>query len=145
MSITPIDKPMKHLERFTIVVTLVVLTLAPSAYGKITSNTIDPFAALTEQGRHIIATGPIECTAGQKAYLRVTVTQRTTGARAEGRTRIICEGIGTRQQWEVHASTLGKKSFEVGDAIAVALARTTKRGNTDDAHQWLVPITLVEE
>ena len=52
MSITPIDKPMKHLGRFTLVVTLACLTLAPSAYGKVAMNTVDLFATLTELGRH---------------------------------------------------------------------------------------------
>jgi len=48
------------------------------------------------------------------AYLRVTVTQRTTGAVAEGRTLITC--TGGVQQWEVHAATQGKNTFEEGPA-----------------------------
>lgn len=86
-------------------------------------------------------TGPIECTENERAYVRVTVTQRPTGAVAEGRTLITCTG-GT-QQWEVHAAIQGKESFQEGPATAVGLARTTDRGETTDAHQWLVPITLV--
>jgi hypothetical protein len=45
----------------------------------------------------------------------------------------------------VHASVQGKAAFEAGPATAVALGRTTDRGATTDAHQWLVNITLVEE
>jgi hypothetical protein len=71
------------------------------------------------------------------------VTQRETGAVAEGRTRITC--TGDTQQWEVHASIRGKESFQEGPATAVAVARTTDRGDTDDAQQWLVNITLVTE
>ncbi len=88
-------------------------------------------------------TGPIECTERERAHLRVTVTQRETGAMAEGRTRITC--TGDTQQWGVHASTHGKEAFQEGPATAVALARTSNRGETTDAHQWLVDITLVGE
>jgi hypothetical protein len=49
------------------------------------------------------------------------------------------------EQWEVHAVAHGKPSFAEGPAIAAAVAVTTFRGATTDAHQWLVDITLVEE
>jgi hypothetical protein len=73
----------------------------------------------------------------------VTVTQRSTGALAEGRTLITC--TGNTQQWEAHASTQGRETFEEGPAIAVAVAHTSERGVTTDANQWLVDITLVGE
>ena len=92
-------------------------------------------------------TGPIACTRGEKAYLEVTVAQRATGAVAEGRTLITCTGdpLPDTQQWEVHAATQGKETFQEGPAIAVALGRTSTRGHITDAHQWLVNITLVGE
>ena len=111
-------------------------------------NTIDPVAIVTDHGRHIIVTGPIACTRGEKAYLEVTVTQRATGAVAEGRTQITCTGEilpGDILQWEVHAATQGKDTFGEGPATAVAIARTSERGHITDAHQWLVNITLVGE
>ncbi len=52
---------------------------------------------------------------------------------------------GEPQQWEVEASILGKERFEAGPAIAVAVGRTTDRGEPTDAHQWLVEIMLIEE
>jgi hypothetical protein len=116
---------------------------SPSAFGRIVRNTIDPVAVVADNDRHMIVTGPIECSENQRAYLSVTVTQRSTGAVAEGRTLITCIGEGNPQQWEVHAATQGKERFEEGDATATGLARTTDRGDTTDAHQWLVPITLV--
>ena len=73
----------------------------------------------------------------------MTVTQRETGAVAEGYTVFTCAGV--IEQWEVHAVTHGKESFEKGPATAVAVASTTSRRETTDAHQWLVDITLVEE
>lgn len=125
------------------IIALVGVMIAPVALARIMRNTIDPVAIVADGGRHLIVTGPIECTENQRAYVRVTVTQRLTGAVAEGRTVITCAGEGNPQQWEVHAATQGKESFHEGPATAVGLARTTDRGDTTDAHQWLVPITLV--
>ena len=119
---------------------LVGLFAASLALARVTANTIDSVASVTDHGRHLIVTGPIGCTAGERAHLRVTVTQRTTGAVAEGRALINC--TGSLQQWEVHASVQGSETFEEGPAVATALSRTTDRGNTTDAHQWLVAITL---
>jgi len=140
----PTKKHMNCLVSAAMALTLVGVFIPPMAFARITFNTIDPVAGVTDNGRHIIATGPIECTAGERLSLRVTVTQRSTGAEAEGRTLITCTGIHT-QQWEVHASTQGKETFEEGPATAVAIGLTTLRGETTDAHQWLVNITLVGE
>lgn len=139
----PTKKHMKYLVSAAVVLTLAGIFVAPMAFARITMNTIDPLAIVTDNGRQIIVTGPVACTAGERAYHRVTVTQRSTGAVAEGRTLINC--TGDIQQWEVHASTQGKETFEEGPATAVGVARTTARGETTDAHQWLVDITLVGE
>ena len=58
------------------------------------------------------------------------------------RTRVTCHGETDTQQWEVLAVTVGGASFEEGPATAVAVARTTERGDSADAHQWLVDVTL---
>jgi hypothetical protein len=115
--------------------------IVPLAFAEIRSNTIDAVAILTDKGRHIIVTGSITCDVGQRAFIRVTVTQRSTGVVAEAQTRITCTDAS--RQWEVHVSS--KERFQEGAATVVALARTTDRGNTDDAHQELVDITLVSE
>ena len=117
--------------------------VARTAFAKITMNTIDPVGIVAHNGRHVTLTGPIEITAGERAHLRVTVTQRTTGAVAEGRALIT--GTGTTNQWEVEAAVQGRETFEAGPATAVAIARSTLRGQATDAHQWLVNITLVQE
>ena len=134
--------------RTGLVAAAILLTLgggfiARTAFAKIANNTIDPVAHVTDNGRRILLTGPIGCTAGERASLRVTVTQRSTGAVAEGRAFVTC--TGDVQQWEVRATTRGEPSFEEGPAQAVALGRTTEGGVTTDAHQWLVEITLVKE
>jgi len=66
--------------------------LAPAAFARILVNTIDPTAVVTDGGRQLVVTGPIGCTTGERAFLHVTVTQRTTGALAEGSTRVVCTG-----------------------------------------------------
>ena len=73
----------------------------------------------------------------------MTVTQRETGAVAEGYAFITCAGVS--EQWEVHAVAQGKATFEEGPATAVGVASTSSRGTATDAHQWLVDITLVGE
>jgi hypothetical protein len=126
-----------------LLLTLAGLCVAPMVFARVVFNTINPVASVTDNGRHILVTGPVGCTVGERAYVRVTVTQRATGAVAEGSTFITCTGV--TEQWEVHASTQGKETFQEGDATAVAIGRTTSRGATTDAHQWLVNITLVSE
>jgi hypothetical protein len=138
-----IKKQLNHRVSAAMVLTLVGILLAATAFARIFTNTIDPVAIVSDDGRHIIVTGPIACTKNERAYLLVTVSQRLTGAVAEGNTRITC--TGTDQQWTVHAKKQGNESFEAGAATAVALARTTDRKDVTDAHQWLVNITLVED
>jgi hypothetical protein len=119
------------------------LTLTLPAFAGIALNTIDFVAYLTESGRELTVTGPIVCTAGERLTLRVAVTQRSTGAVAEGRTRLMC--TGALQQWAVHVVSHTKATFTAGAATAVALVRTTAQGEPTDAHQWLVECTLVDE
>jgi hypothetical protein len=38
------------------------LCIAPTAFAGVSLNTIDPVAIVTDDGHHIIATGPIACT-----------------------------------------------------------------------------------
>ena len=122
---------------------LVALVSIQTAFARVVFNTIDPNAVVADNGRHLVVTGPIACDSGERVAIRVTVTQRTTGALAEGLTAVVC--TGELQQWTVHARTQGNEPFEEGPALAVGLARTTERGYATDAHQWLVPITLTAE
>ena len=113
--------------------------------AKVLFNTVAPVAGLSEHGRHLALTGPLQVLpAGERVLLRVTVTQRTTGALAEGETQFV--GTGDLQQWAVRAHTTGRKAFAPGPATATALALTVARGGeVTDAHQWLVDMTLAEK
>jgi hypothetical protein len=117
--------------------------LTRATFARVVGNTVDPLAAITDNGRHLVLTGPIACTPNESAYVDVTVTQRDTGAVAVGHTRITCTGAVV--QWEIHASTHGAERFQEGPATAVALARTANGGDITDAHQWLVAVTLIRE
>ena len=112
-----------------------------SASAGVQTNTIDPAAEISEKGRHVRLTGPIACTVGERADIQVTLTQRATGAIAEGRTHFTCTGY--LQQWEVRAEVRGREKFEPGAAAAVALGITSLHGRSGDSHQWLVQVTLV--
>ena len=123
-----------------IFLTVVGIFVAPLAYARIAINTIDPLAKISDNGRRIHVTGPIQTDVVERVFLRVTVTQRTTGAVAEG--IAVFRSTGQLQQWEVDARTRGKATFDAGPATAVAIATTTDHGKVSDAHQWLVNITL---
>ena len=127
-----------------ILLILAAVFVARTALARVVNNTIDPVAVVSDDGRSVHLTGPLACDQNQTADLRVTLTQRTTGAVATG--RIIFPCTTTVQQWEVDLRAKGREIFAPGSATAVALARTTiADGESDDAHQWLVEITLVSQ
>ena len=115
--------------------------VAGTAFARIVRNTIDPVAFVTHQGRHLVVSGPVACDRTEWIDQRVTVTQRATGAVAEGRLRLVCGTV--EQQWELQVATHGNEAFEPGPATAVAVAVAGSHGVATDAHQWLVNITLV--
>jgi hypothetical protein len=123
--------------------TLAGVFIARTAFAKVVVNTIDPVAVVSEHGRHLALTGPLQVLpVGERVVMRVTVSQRTTGALAEGETTF--KATGDLQQWAVRAQTVGRQGFEPGPARATALALTIARGGVvTDSHQWLVDITLV--
>ena len=118
---------------------MIAVLITPFAFARIVHNTIDPFANIKAKGRQIVVTGPVECTAGEIFDVRVTVTQRETGAFAEGQARLTCTGV--TEHWLIDASTRGREPFQAGPATASAVGITSNRGATTDAHQWLVNIT----
>jgi hypothetical protein len=118
----------------------------PLAYAKVAMNTIDPTAIVRPNGRRIKVTGPLSTDQAQPVLMRVTVTQRSTGAIAEGYTAFT--GTIPIQEWMVRARAVTLVSFEPGPATVVALAQSRvigAGGGPDDAHQWLVNVDLVED
>ena len=135
--------PAKYFVSAALVLTLVGVFIARTTFAKILNNTIDPVGIVADNGRNVMVTGPIAVTAGERTELRVTVTQRSTGAVAEG--VMFFAGTGQTNQWEVTAITEGRASFVAGPATVVGLARSSVDGQTTDAHQWLVNVTLLSE
>jgi hypothetical protein len=134
----------KCLVRFALVTTVSIVVTVSPAFAKLAANTVNPLSALSGNGKELRVTGPISCTMTQPVLLRVTVTQRATGAAAEGYARLVC--TTTTQQWQVIAHASGNTPFEPGSATVVVVARSAvAHGQFDDAHQWLVNVTLVPE
>jgi hypothetical protein len=117
--------------------------LAHTSFAKLSANTIDPVGIVSDNGRHVALTGPVSATLGDRIEMQVTVTQRSTGAVAEG--IALFTGTGEVTQWMVTAVTCGPAAFEPGPATVVALALTSVKGQPNDAHQWLVNVSLVGE
>jgi hypothetical protein len=92
-----------------------------------------PTAALGPGGSVQIG-GHVVCYEGAVAYLRVTITQRGTGAVAEGRTRITCTGEETA--WEIQGGTMGRDAFVGGPVTACGLLEVTGENDPHDAVQW---------
>ncbi len=101
----------------------------------------DPTAMIKKNGHVVRATGTLTCAAGERLFLRLTVTQPQTAAYAEGRTRARC--TGAELQWKVRATGRLRTRFAQGTAQACALGITRLNGHPTDAHQWCVDVTLV--
>src|SRR5438552_4153663 len=126
-----LESKMKHRRLLYCLAALVGVCLTPLALAKLTFNTIDPVAIVSGNGLHVMLTGPIACTEGERVSLRVTVTQRETGALAEGAALFTCTGV--IQQWKVLASIQGNETFQPGPATAVAIGRSSSGAKTTDA------------
>ena len=111
--------------------------------GSIWDNTINPVAIVSSDGREIVVSGPIRCDEGNCFQIRVTVTQRTTGAVAETVWNGDC--VGRVQKWEVTALAKGESRFEEGPAQASALLTSARGGKALDAYQWCVDVILAEQ
>ena len=142
MTTQSIRQHQKWLATAAILLTLVGAFVARTAFAGIRlANTMFPVGIMADNGRHVTVAGPISSFSGDKIELRVRVTQRSTGAVAEG--VAFLTAIGTVQRWEVEAAANGGETFEAGPATSVAFARVG--GKATDAHQWLVNVTLVKE
>jgi hypothetical protein len=96
--------------------------------------TIAPIVSLRPDGA-LVVSGPVACTRGERSTVDARVTQRQTGALAEGRWRGTC--TGKKQTWRVRrALTKHRERFARGAAEACGLLLTRRRGRVTDAHQW---------
>jgi len=134
------------LKRELLVVALMATTmiaLPASASAGVVLNTIDREAILGAGGR-VAVTGPLRCSGVERARIRVTVSQRTTGAVAEGRWRGLCRR--TTKTWTATRFVPhGAAMFKTGTAQVCALAVTRRAERPTDAKQWCRRIKLTSE
>ena len=129
---------------YSLLVTALVATLtapAASASAGVVLNTIDRTASLDAARGNVEVTGPIRCSQAERATIRVTVSQRTTGAVAEGSWRGRCRRA--TRAWTARAELQGAATFRTGRARACALGVTRRGGTATDAKQWCETIRLV--
>jgi hypothetical protein len=131
-------------KRLGLVTTLLaaMTALAPTASAGVVLNTIDGEASLDDAGRLVAVTGPIRCDRAERATIRVTVSQRSTGAVTEGRWRGTC-GRTTATWTAKRFVPRGAATFRPGSAKACALGVTRGAGTVTDAKQWCEPVRLV--
>ena len=146
----PIKKHLRRLALAAVALAAVIITyvnvfMAREAFARIRTitNEVGIVSAVIDKNRQLILTGQTVCDAGETAEIRVTVTQRSTGAVAEGGTRITC--TGDHQQWVVRAPTDGKQPFAEGSVTVVYFIRTFYREDSTDAHQWLEDVPLKKQ
>lgn len=133
---------LKRFEMAMIAVVIISVMVTGPVLAKIALNTIDPIVILSSNNRQVLVTGPIACTQGEKLSLDVMLTQRTTGAISAGNLQMSC--TGTNQTWAINTNTRGAATFEVGSAVAWALATTRDNGIITDANQWSRNVTVVK-
>jgi hypothetical protein len=126
----------------TALVAAMTASIAP-AFAGVALNTIDRKAIMDTDHRVVEVTGPLRCTRTERATIRVTVSQRTTGAVAEGRWRGLCRP--TTRTWTARSVTAhASPSFRTGTAKACALGVTRQGRTVTDAKQWCKRIQLVK-
>lgn len=115
---------------------IIVLLLTQTTSAAMFRNTIDPDVTMNENGRHLSVKGPIACSEGELLRIRLTVTQASTGALAQGYTSLDCAGNDVDLEWSLTAVTYGTARFEEGEAQACALGLTRIGNEVTDIRQW---------
>ena len=110
--------------------------------GSVRFRGFDSMLAVSDNGHRVFVTGKVNCTAGQKVQILARLTQRSTGALAEGSWKGEC--TGHLQVWQTEAVSRGEAKFENGASEAVAFGVSSENGKTTDVLQWLDDVTVVQ-
>lgn len=119
---------------FLILSATIALLLTQTASAVMFRNTINPDVTMNGGGNVLSVRGPIGCDDGELLRLRLTVTQATTGALAQGYTSLDCTGDDV--EWSLKAIAYGKARFEEGEAQACAMGLTRIGNTVTDIRQW---------
>jgi hypothetical protein len=102
---------------------------------------IDATASHAPGTNRIEVRGQVTCSDCVRFTLGLTITQRGTGALAQGGVRCRCEGPTTR--WVLRARILDGTPFELGRARVCAWVVTrSASGAATDAHQFCRAVTI---
>ena len=96
----------------------------------------DRKATMSATGRAIRVGGPLVCTGGEFVRVEIAVSQRTTGAVADGRWSGRCTGAAG-QRWTIRvAKARPGPQFRLGRAQACGLAVSRQGARVEGAFQW---------
>ena len=94
-------------------------------------------ATLHGGGSQLQVSGPLQCQ-GTRVTIRATVSQRTTGAWAEGQ----WEGACSHRTWKTTVHVTGANRFKAGSAEGCGLGIGYVGSKQFDAFQWCSPLRI---
>jgi hypothetical protein len=134
-----------------VLVVIVPLVLLSMVFAHLTSarafrNTFEHDAYLSHGGRFVEVIAEIECTAGERVTVKVTLSQGSQdfeeleadwpSALGHGLAHASCDGEGNTQLIPVRVIAMSRNTFVAGPATASGLAITRHRGQQTDVRQW---------
>lgn len=100
----------------------------------------DRSGTIAADGGAVTVSGPIRCPAGYTVRLRATVSERATGAVAEGFWSKNCTGAS--QHWNLTAKVTDGVSLKAGGACGGGLAIIRRHGKAVSTRQWIGELSL---
>ncbi|MDX6535775.1 MAG: hypothetical protein QOD37_116 [Gaiellales bacterium] len=98
-------------------------------------------ATLNARASAVLVTGVVTCTGCRRFTLGATVSQRSSGAVAQGGVRCVCHG--SRERWLVTARAREATRFQPGRArVCVWLIARGSAEAAIDANQWCENVSL---
>jgi hypothetical protein len=124
-----------------ILMTLTMAIFAQPAHGFIARNTFQHEATVSPNGRVVLVTARIACSAGERLSVEVTMTQDSALAYGRGRTETACASVDLYdpdafQEVRVRVIARGPNAFVRGPADAIGLAITKATGKPTDVRIW---------
>jgi hypothetical protein len=105
------------------------------------SSTVSDSARLAAGGRALQVGGVVRCSACRGFTLGATVSQRGSGAIAQGGVRCTCDGVA--EHWLLTARAREGTTFRRGPArVCVWVTARSQGGEAIDARQWCESVTL---
>ena len=97
---------MKHRRVLHYLAALVGVCLAPLVLAKVINNTIDPVAIVSGNGLHVMLTGPIACTEGERCLIPCDELAAVVSSSIDGLALQMAAGVPLPQQAATRAHVL---------------------------------------